>query len=153
MRRLPALVALLALSACGGGETSTPDAPVPPTVEEGVLQTGDETLVTGELVDEYRRSVSAGDWIRINVQAEGFDPYLIINAPSGQQYEIDDSDEGDTGAVRTAFQTDESGSWTIKVTTYEPGESGSYSLTHHATTEQPVNAGPEPTATEPGVDA
>lgn len=135
------LIPAVALAACGD------KAPAGPAVVDGALDTSDETLTTGEFADIHTHRVSEGEWLNVRLDADGFDPYLILNAPSGAQYEIDDSDEGDTESVRTAMQAEEGGRWQIRVTTYEPGETGSYRLTSEATVEKPVGAGPAPELT------
>lgn len=141
MPRLLPLLAAVALAACGD------PAPAGPAVEEGSLDASDETLTTGEFADIHTVRVGEGQWLSVRLDAEGFDPYLILNAPGGAQYEIDDSDEGDTESVRTALRVDESGTWQVRVTTYEPGETGTYRLTTESTLEEPVGAGPAPELT------
>ena len=141
MHRLCLLASLLTLGACG---TPTPQGPV---VEDGVLEVGDLTLGSGEYQDVRSVRVGAGQWLSVRVVAQGFDPYLILRSPADRQSEIDDSVEGDTTSVETVVRSDDSGTWDISVTSYAPGESGSYRLTYEVTDTQPADKKAAPEAT------
>lgn len=88
------------------------------------------TLVSGELFDTYTVTAREGQWIVVEVTADGFDPYLIVRSPSEDQSEVDDSDDGDISTTRMSVRADASGRWSALVTSYEPGESGSYTVTY-----------------------
>ncbi len=103
--------------------------------ESGVLQRGDETLGSGEYLDSYSFQGLPGQRVNIELMSSDFDTYLILVTPSYEQIENDDAD-GDTS--RSFIQADliEAGTYTVVVTTYEPGERGAYRLTMN-----PANVG------------
>jgi hypothetical protein len=106
---------------------STPVAAAGRT-ERGMLEAGDKELSTGEYVDSFDLSGAGGEFLVIDLRSRGFDPYLILVAPSGEQFENDDH-EGDATRSQVAMQLPESGNYRVLVTSYKPGESGSYTLT------------------------
>ena len=133
MRPIVASAFALALAACSSG-------PAEPVTEAGALEEGDTTLGTGELYDAYTTYAREGQWIRVSVQAQGFDPYLIVRSPSEAQSEVDDSEEGDETQVSIDVRADASGRWTTMVTSFAPGETGAYTVTTHVTDEPPPGA-------------
>lgn len=137
--RLP-LFALVGLAACSS-------APSGPVTESGSLEVGDMTLQSGEYYDEFSVSAAEGQWIEVEVSAEGFDPYLIVRSPSGSQSDMDDSEAGNTTSTRSVLRADEGGSWDIIVTSYAPGGTGTYSVTYSVADAMP------PGADAPGPDA
>ena len=131
MPRLILAVLLIAslslLTACDGpgavapGETAT---------HTGELASGDSTLVSGEFYDEYPLSGKSGGTYKITLTSEAFDPYIIVMSADGDwQREIDDSTEGDFNESVLEVTLPDSGRYAIAVTTFEPGESGAYTLT------------------------
>lgn len=131
MRRL---LVLLALSAC----QSSPQGPV---AEAGALEDGDLQLASGEFFDAFDVRAREGQWIRVEVVAEGFDPYLILRSPTEEQSEVDDSDEADTTRTEMAVRAGESGRWEVLVTSFAPGATGSYRLTTEVTDAPPPGHG------------
>ena len=103
------------------------------------LQSGDETLKTGEFVDSYEFEGSPGQHVSIDLRSSAFDTYLILKDPAGEQTENDDAEDG-SGVGHSNIEADltESGTYRVLVTSYESGESGAYSLTI------------DPSAAEPG---
>ncbi len=98
-------------------------------VETGNLAFGDLTLRdTGELYDEYKINGERGQKVSISLSSPDFDPYVILFAPSKEQFDCDDFYIGSTSA-EVVMTLPESGEYTIAVTTYEPGETGNYVLT------------------------
>lgn len=153
MRPILSLLVVLALSACA----SDPEIPEPPGADggtdagttaevagpeeiEGQLLGGDETLESGEYVDIYEVLAREGQWIRAELISGDFDPYLIVRSPTGEQTDVDDSQQGNLTASKAIVQAPESGEWMIAVTTYEPGESGSYTLTYEVLDQRPPDA-------------
>ena len=141
------LIVLFALSACGTEpaapppySVSEPAGPAPPTEVTGQLLGGDETLRTGEFMDRHEVLAREGQWIRAELISGDFDPYLIVLSPTGDQEDVDDSQEGNLSATKSVVRVSESGEWTIAVTTYEPGESGSYTLTYEVLDARPEDA-------------
>lgn len=127
-----ALVLLLGLAAC----QPTASGPVTAT---GRLEAGDPTLASGEWYDGYTVAAREGQWITFRVQAEGFDPYLILRSPTDEQTEVDDSDPVDTSSTQLSVEATASGQWIGVVTSYAPGESGPYTVTYHVTDAPPAD--------------
>ena len=145
-RSLPVLAALVVLAACG------PATPVGPVTESGSLEVGDLTLTSGEYYDSYTVTMDENEWLSVNVVADGFDPDLIIQTPSGEQSDLDDSEESNTTSVQTVIRAQESGTWDINVTSYEPGETGSYEITYEVSETAPAGAASSSAPTEDAMD-
>ena len=94
--------AAAALAAC----ESTPDGPV---AEAGALERGDATLTSGEFTDRYTVALDEGQWLRVTLASDAFDPYLVVRFPDGQQSDRDDSAEGDTTTVTMAVRAEAGG--------------------------------------------
>lgn len=109
--------------------------------ERGTLAAGDNQLTSGEYVDSYNLSGANGEFLVIDLRSRDFDPYLILVAPSGEQFENDDH-EGDATRSQVATPLPESGNYRVLVTSYKPGESGSYTLTIGGGSATAVAAGP-----------
>lgn len=112
----------------------------PVTEEQGTLAEGDETLQSGEYMDAYEVMVREGQWLRAEVLSGDFDPYFIILDPTGDQTDVDDSSKGNRSMTKAITQASEGGEWRIVVTSYEPGESGDYTLTYEVLDERPEDA-------------
>ncbi|MEE2897416.1 MAG: PPC domain-containing protein, partial [Gemmatimonadota bacterium] len=95
--------------------------------ETGSLAPGDETLGSGEYVDDYYFTGSAGEEVIIDLRAVDFDPYLLIVAPDDEQEENDDY-EGDVSRSLVRFTLPMSGEYRVAVTSYAPDETGRYDL-------------------------
>ena len=95
----------------------------------GRLESGDETLRSGEFVDNYEFEGTPGQHVTIDLRSSAFDTYLILTDPAGEQTENDDADDGGVGHSRIDADLTESGTYRVLVTSYETGESGPYSLT------------------------
>jgi hypothetical protein len=93
----------------------------------GRLEKGDETLSSGEYADAYTFTGKRGERAVIDLRSGDFDPYVIVRAPSGEQFDNDDF-EGD--ATRSVLSLDlvESGEYRVTVTSYGKGEGGGYTL-------------------------
>jgi serine protease Do len=97
------------------------------SVRTGALDAGDPKLESGESVDEYPLDVNLGQEVIAIATSVDFDPYLILVAPSGEQFENDDF--GDSPSVSLVQEVaGEAGAWRLKVTSFESGETGSYAL-------------------------
>lgn len=92
----------------------------------GQLDTGDDRL-DGDYYDTYDFYGNAGDTVIIDLFSSSFDTYLILMAPSGADTQNDDFD-GSLDRSRIEKVLDESGEWTVFVTSYESGETGAYEL-------------------------
>jgi hypothetical protein len=96
----------------------------------GNLEKGDDTLSSGEFVDSYDFEGLPGQHVAIDVRSSAFDTYLILKDPAGDQTENDDAESGSSvGHSSIEMDLTEAGTYRVLVTSYEPGESGAYSLT------------------------
>lgn len=95
------------------------------TVRTGTLGPGDAQLQSGEYRDSYEFSWTAGQRVQIDLTGD-FDNYLILRRPSGSQVDNDDTNGTDAQIIETLTET---GTYTVVVTTYAPGQTGSYTLT------------------------
>ncbi len=91
------------------------------------LTDGDGTYETGEFVDSFEYSFEAGQKASVVLSSWEFDSYLVVTAPSGENFANDDF-ENQFGMARVDFDVTESGVYTISATTYEAGEKGPYQL-------------------------
>ena len=96
----------------------------------GSLDSGDETLESGEYRDAYTIDVTAGEEVSAVVTSSDFDSYVILVSPSGEQEDNDDCTEGDTSRSCATLVADVSGTVRVLVTSYAPGETGAYTLVH-----------------------
>src|SRR5690606_9635885 len=99
-----------------------------PRFERGRLAAGDATLQSGEYVDEYRVEGRAGEPLVLDLRATGFDPYLILQHPDGEQVDNDDH-EGDLTRSLISTTLPATGTYRVLVTSYAAGETGTYDLT------------------------
>ncbi len=91
------------------------------------LEAGDATLSSGEYKDDFTFEGRRGQEAVIDLRSGDFDPYLIVRAPSGEQFDNDDY-EGDVSRSLVALVLDETGTYEVTVTSYKKGESGGYTL-------------------------
>lgn len=98
-----------------------------PIVHRGSLSGGDTQLRSGEYFDRYTFEGRAGQSMVFDLRATGFDPYLIVRAPSGDQKENDDL-EGSSSRSRLELTLEETGTYQVMVTSYKKDETGSYEL-------------------------
>jgi len=114
-----------------GGSTSGTGSPGSSSAairrETGTLQRGDQTLSSGEYVDEYTMTGTAGEEVIIDLRSSAFDPYLLVIAPNDEQQENDDY-EGDVNRSLVRFTLPVSGEYRVAVTSYQADEDGDYDL-------------------------
>ena len=115
-------------------------APAGPVTEAGDLASGDRTLASGELLDSFPVRVGAGQWLRVDLRSSAFDPYLILRPAAGSPSENDDAVPGDREHAQVIFRATEAGQVEIVATSYEPGESGAYTLVYEVTDTEPQTA-------------
>ena len=110
----------------------------------GVLQAGDDTLESGEFVDRIRFTGRRGQRVAVELTSAAFDAYTILRSPSGQSV---DNDDGGSGGTDSRLDTvlSEDGDYTVSVTSFSPGESGSYRLSV-----QPSQGSPRQAAVQGG---
>ena len=96
-------------------------------LQRGRLEKGDETLDAGEYADVFSFTAEAGQRAVVDLRSGDFDPYLIVRAPSGEQFDNDDF-EGDANRSLLSLEPTESGEYGVTVTSYRKGETGGYTL-------------------------
>ncbi len=96
-------------------------------VERNRLEPGDDTLSSGEYRDDFTFEGQNGQQAIIDLRSTDFDPYLIVTAPGGEQFDNDDY-EGDIARSLLALDLSESGTYEVIVTSYAEGETGAYTL-------------------------
>lgn len=94
----------------------------------GRLEASDDTLTSGEFVDEYTVAVAEGERVAAVVTSDAFDTYVILVASSGAQVEDDDCTEGETSRSCGALVADADGEIRVLVTSYAVGETGAYEV-------------------------
>lgn len=95
--------------------------------QQGNLASGDERLGSGEFFDGFTFQGRRGQRIAISVESGAFDTYAILNTPSGAQIDNDDREPGNTNALIERVLP-EDGEYRLMVTSYRPGETGTYAL-------------------------
>lgn len=95
--------------------------------EVGQLQTDDEILASGEYMDSYEFSALPGQMVTVSLVSDDFDAYLILQSPSGEIFEDDDSLGSGTDSL-VEFEASEFGTYEIWVTSYATEETGAYTL-------------------------
>ena len=116
-----AVLALLAGSAIAQ-QSLQPGASTP-----GELRSGDARLNSGEFVDSYEFQGRAGEQVSLRLQSSDFDAYLMVSGPGDFSQENDDGQDGDTGSALN-LRLPASGTYRVMATSFEPGESGRYTL-------------------------
>ena len=121
--RFGRLAGPLVFLACSAGAALAQSS----SINTGTLTSGDTTLESGEYYDDYEIETEEGDEIIAVLTSYDFDPYLILIPPVGDQ--VDNDDFGGSGDVSLIeVPVDEPGTWKVRVTTYESGETGNYAL-------------------------
>lgn len=95
--------------------------------ERGRLETGDETLRSGEFADAYDVHGEPGQELIATVSSSEFDTYLMVLGPESDRQENDDV-EGRPGESEVRMTLSESGQYQVVVTSYQPGDAGTYDL-------------------------
>jgi hypothetical protein len=90
----------------------------------GMLQSGDDQLESGEYVDTFTFRGQRGQRVAAELTSSAFDAYVLMTTPSGEQLENDDGEDGTDSRLDTVLTED--GEYTVAVTSYQPGETGSY---------------------------
>jgi len=91
------------------------------------LSSSDPTLNSGEYYDYWSFEVQAGQQIDASVTSTAFDTFIILQAPSGETSQNDDWDASKSES-RLRVVAEESGTWKVVATSYEPGETGDYRI-------------------------
>ena len=117
------------------GVEDTPDdvialerpTPASPVHVEGELDDSDVTLSSDKYRHVYALKVDAGQTLRIDLRSADFDTYLMASTPDAEPFDNDDF--GGTYSSRLVFTVQDHGTCHVVVTTYNPGETGTYELT------------------------
>ena len=96
----------------------------------GRLEPGDMAIESGEFVDATECQAQAGEFVVFDLRSTDFDPWLEVRSPGGETF-VNDDHEGDAARSQLALTLTESGTYTVYVTTYKPGDSGAYDLAIH----------------------
>jgi len=117
-----------------GGTVLTAGRPV-----RGQLARGDDTLQSGEYADEFTFTARRGQTYELTLASSAFDPYLLVRGPGGLSEDNDD-DPGARGSrdSRIRFTAPADGVVEVSATSYEPGETGAYTLTLGGATARPA---------------
>lgn len=107
--------------------TATPASTTAPI--RGNLRQGDTTLQGGEFVDSHQVSFAPGQRIRVKLNSNDFDTFLIVRTPSGRTEQNDDAAPNDSHNSLVEIPSAEAGAYTIAVTSYRAGQVGNYGLT------------------------
>lgn len=124
----------------GTGAEKPPSAPVRPSEQAapggsiqigqtvgGALSAGDDTLESGEYFDRYTFTGRRGERVAVELTSSAFDAYTIVRTPSGEQFDNDDGEDGTDSRQQLILPED--GEYVVQVTSYRPGETGSYRFT------------------------
>ena len=149
-----------------------PQPPSPTQTLNGALAAGDEQMSSGEYLDRHRVEWPAGQSLQIRLDSNNFDTYLVVRAPSGRQWDNDDFQQGSLNSGLDLV-TPEAGQYTIAVTSFRAGETGTYTVVITSvsgaappvpgtpgalpgqpgmpTTPQPMPGAPQPLPPQPGM--
>ena len=96
----------------------------------GALAEGDEQFETGKYYDTTEFNFEAGEKVNIAIvsDADGFDTFLQVDTPDGQSLSNDDFPEGNPNTSRVEFIATQSGTYVIRISSYEADEVGEYIL-------------------------
>jgi len=102
-------------------------APAVAQTYSGTLETGDSAREFGELYDSYSFEAQEGQQVTVRLEGEpDLDTYLIVRAPSGQEWTNDDFEGNNISQV--SFVAGEAGTWTALASAYNSEQRGTYSL-------------------------
>ncbi|MCZ6916168.1 MAG: hypothetical protein O7I93_05270 [Gemmatimonadetes bacterium] len=119
----------------GIGVFAEGDRDVSPTISDNVngqtifgqLSYNDATLREGEYYDTHTVRLQSGERLVADLRSSDFDPYLIVQPPTGDQSDNDDWQDS-VEHSRVELTAQESGVYRILVTSYTSGQTGSYQL-------------------------
>jgi Zn-dependent metalloprotease len=126
-------------TSCGGGACSSSTT----AISSGQSLTGSLALtdctttagsnVAGGFYDNFTFSGTSGQQVAITLNSSAFDCYLRLYNPSGTQVAFDDDSNGGTNS-RIGYTLAATGTYKIVATSYDPGSTGSYTVTFSAST-------------------
>ncbi len=118
-------IALLAVLASVPAAASVPIRPGQSF--DGELTSNDDQRRTGKYEDVYLLDGKAGDRIDLRLGSDHFDPQLLVSGPQGFAVSNDDEGAGSL-ASRLILQLPVEGRYRIAVTSFRPGETGTYRI-------------------------
>jgi Bacterial pre-peptidase C-terminal domain len=96
---------------------------------QGTLETGDRVMRSdGSLYDTYTFEGNAGQQVIINLYSSDFDPYLILNAPSGKKIGENDDVSQENQDSELIMTLPVAGTYTVVTNSYTQGNYGDYQL-------------------------
>lgn len=98
----------------------------------GTLSAEDPTEADGRHFDDHDVTLDAGTRYRIGAESEAFDVMIRLYGPAGGPALIEDDDGGDALNSRITFTPGESGTYRLRVTTYDSTGLGDYSASVEA---------------------
>lgn len=101
-------------------------------VERGELAPSDTTMASGEYVDVYEVDGRPGQQLTLDLRSDDFDTFLILQSPSGERVENDDTDSISRSFIESSLS--ELGTYQVMVTSYGSGD-GEYELTLEQSTD------------------
>lgn len=96
-------------------------------VESGTLDSSDVQLEAGEYRDVYTVTALAGQVITADMRSSDFDTYVFLRNPANEGPDNDDF-EGDRSRSVVSYEVLSDGEHQVYATSYQPGETGAYSL-------------------------
>jgi hypothetical protein len=121
--------ALLLLTLCAGASAapSRLDTLAVGDTRTGELAAGDQKLPAGEYFDRWGFIGHSGEEVTIDLTAEAFDTYLILQRPDGSQFDNDDRAPGDYNS-QISQRLSLEGRYAVIVSSYRAGAAGPYAL-------------------------
>ena len=120
--------------------TPLPKAAIPPSLlkqystnqtvlleQTGTLAEGDASFNDGSLYDEYFFQGEAGQIVKITLDSEVFDTYLLLESPTGERIATNDDSSDGTNA-QIVVQLPESGQYRVLVNALDETGRGNYRL-------------------------
>jgi len=100
---------------------------------KGSLAVGDKQFDDGSYYDVTEFNFEEGERVVIAVTSAnsddgGFDTYILVNTPDGQSFENDDYPEGNSHFSRVEFIALKTGTYVVKISSYDAEETGDYVL-------------------------
>ena len=115
----------LAISGAGGGDVGGGRILRPGQTTSGALPGGDGTFADGRSYEDWSFTGEAGERVTIDLGSGDFDTYLYV-IRGGQELSSNDDSDGTNSSVSLTLPS--SGVYTVRVSSYAAGASGSYSL-------------------------
>lgn len=108
-----------------GSTTTTATSTAGGDNQSGNLASGDTTLDSGEYVDSFSIKGRQGEHLVVDLRSDSFDTYVALRAPSGEVWQNDDHDNS-SNRSQVSVELPETGDYEVMVTSYRPGETGSW---------------------------